>query len=79
MSLTVNRTIIDEWIDTNGPDGLVKLAQKAGVSSSLMNKVRVGFVPGKRSTRLKICEALNVQEWQLFPLLAPTSTGAIAS
>lgn len=67
MKLRVERTHIDKWIDENGPDGLVKLAQKAGVSSSLMNKVRIGAVPKRAATRLSICGALNVSEEVLFP------------
>jgi len=69
MSMKVQREHIDKWIDRNGPDGLVKLAQKAGISSSLMNKVRIGNVPRKASTRISICKALNVSEKTLFPFV----------
>jgi len=71
MGIKVNRGPIDLWIDRNGPDGLVKLAQKAGVSSSLMMKVRNGYVPTKASSRIKISSALSVSEDELFPI-APT-------
>lgn len=64
---TVNRVLIDRWVDMNGPDGLTKLAAKAGVSSSLLQKVRIGLVPKKGFTRLRICNALNVTEADLFP------------
>ncbi|MGZ3770045.1 MAG: hypothetical protein ACXVCP_00465 [Bdellovibrio sp.] len=63
----VNRTLIDVWVDNNGPDGLVKLALKAGVSSSLLEKTRLGFAPKKAFTRQKICQALGVKEAELFP------------
>ena len=66
MDLKVNRAPIDEWVDRNGPDGLVKLAQKAEISSSTMNKVRAGLVPKKRSTRIKICRALQKKEADVF-------------
>ena len=69
MDRTVNRTHIDEWIDRNGPDGLVKLAQAAGVSYSLMSKVRNGLVPKKGSSRLRICQALSKIEDVIFPPL----------
>lgn len=67
MRLYVRRELIDVWVDRNGPDGLVKLAQKAGVSSSLMNKVRAGSVPKKASSRLAIARALDVCEDVVFP------------
>ena len=67
MSIRVQRKHIDKWIERNGPDGLVKLAQKAGVSSSLMSKVRIGKKVPSLSTRLSICRALKVSEKTLFP------------
>lgn len=67
---TVNRALIDSWVDTNGPDGLAKLAAIAGVSTSLLQKVRIGLIPKKRFTRLKISNALRVAEDALFPVSA---------
>lgn len=64
---TVNRVLIDKWVDMNGPDGLTKLAALAGVSSSLLQKVRIGMIPKKGFTRVKICNALGVKEADLFP------------
>jgi transcriptional regulator with XRE-family HTH domain len=66
MGITVQRNLLDKWIEKNGPDGVVKLALKAGVSSSLLQKVRIGKIP-KRSNRILICKALNVSEATLFP------------
>jgi hypothetical protein len=70
MDRVVARIFIDEWVDKNGPDGLVKLAQKAGVSYSLLNKARNGLVPKKTCSRLKISKALGLKEEQVFPVLA---------
>lgn len=67
---TVNRVLIDRWVDMNGPDGLIKLAALAGVSSSLLQKTRIGLVPKKGFTRMKICNALGVTESDLFPVSA---------
>lgn len=67
MERTVERSLIDNWVDRNGPDGLVKLAQAAGVSSSLMSKVRIGRVPKQAATRIRICKALRTEEDTLFP------------
>lgn len=64
--MTVNRTIIDEWVEENGPDGLVRLALAAQVSASLLSKVRLGKVP-KRENRKKLCKVLKVDEARLFP------------
>jgi transcriptional regulator with XRE-family HTH domain len=56
------RAIIDEWIDRNGPDGLLKLAQKSGVSSSTITRARLGVRPKKASTRIRLAEALGRNE-----------------
>lgn len=65
----VNRTIIDEWVTENGPDGIARLAVRSGISSSMISKVRVGRVPTKRNTRRDIALAIGVTEEQLFPVL----------
>lgn len=65
------RRFIDRWISDNNPDGILLLAQRSRVSSSTITKIRLGYVPKKRDTRLKLCEALGVTEDELFPL-APT-------
>lgn len=70
MDRRVERSLIDRWIDKNGPDGLLELAKTSGVSSSTIAKARVGYVPKKQVTRNRLCEALKVSENRLFP---PTS------
>lgn len=67
--MMVERKYIDTWVDRNGPDGLVKLAQLARVSSSLMSKVRNGQVPKLAATRLRISKALKLKEEDLFPVV----------
>lgn len=68
MVRRVNREILDQWLDKNGPDGISKLAVESGVSSSLIAKVRqFKIAPKKQSTRDKLCEALGVSEEALFP------------
>ena len=67
MDKRVERTIIDRWIDRNGPDGLLELARASGVSSSTITKARLGVVPKRQRTRDRLCEALNVSEAKLFP------------
>lgn len=62
----MNRAIIDEWVEENGPDGLVRLALAAQVSASLLSKVRLGKIP-KRENRKKLCKILKVEEAELFP------------
>lgn len=66
MNKTVNRRIIDNWTDENKPNGMAKLAIKAGVSSSMLEKLRLGEIPAKEQNRLRICRALEVQEDELF-------------
>lgn len=66
MDATVARQIIDEWIDRNGPDGLLKLAQKSGVSSSTISRARLGVVPKKASTRIRLAKALERSEQEVF-------------
>lgn len=75
MMRTVNRSLIDQWIDVNGPDGLLRLAQASGVSSSTITKARLGMAPKKFSTRRRLCEAIGVDEGRLFPMRA----GVVAS
>lgn len=36
---------IDEWIEENGPNGVAKLAIGADVSTSIINKIRTGYLP----------------------------------
>lgn len=73
---TVNRVLIDRWVDMNGPDGLTRLAAKAGVSSSLLQKVRIGLIPKKGFTRIRICNALGVTESDLFPTVGASEKKA---
>lgn len=63
----VERKHIDEWIESNGPDGMSRLAVKSGVSSSTIGNTRRGIVPKRKRTRLALCRALNMAEHELFP------------
>ncbi|CAB4152597.1 hypothetical protein UFOVP610_20 [uncultured Caudovirales phage] len=74
MTRTVERKHLDEWIDKNGPDGALKLAKKAGVSSSLLLKARAGRAPVKGFMRAQICKALGVSEDELFPIVEELKT-----
>lgn len=65
MNRRVARVLIDRWVDKNGPDGLLKLAQATGVSASTITKVRNGLIPKKQSTRDRLCNVLG----ELFPLV----------
>lgn len=66
MNARVARSLIDDWVNENGPDGLLKLAKRSGVSSSTWTKARLGVVPKRVRTRRKMYEALKVQEAELF-------------
>lgn len=67
MERTVNREIIDKWIDRNSPNGLASLAIASGISSGTISKIRLGYVPEKSGTRIKLAKALIVNEDDLFP------------
>lgn len=69
MDRTVKIDLIGAWVDRNGPNGLLKLAEKSGVSASTISKARLGMVPKKYVTRARLCEALEVEEDALFPPL----------
>lgn len=68
-SRRVERQIIDEWIDRNAPNGLAKLSLAAGVSIALIAHARIGNVPAKAGTRMRLASALKVTEDQLFPIV----------
>ncbi len=70
MERMINRPVIDLWIDKNGPNGLLRLAEKSGVSASTIEKARIGKIPKRQRTRDALCAALNVSERTLFPPLA---------
>lgn len=76
MNRRVERTLIDRWIDKNGPDGLLELARASGVSSSTISKARLGYVPKRQRTRDRLCSVLKVSEARLFP---PVRAGEEAS
>ena len=76
MQKRVVRTYIDRWIDINGPDGLLKLAVKSGVSASTITKARLGYPPKKQHTRTRICEAIGVAEHRVFPSVASSKEEA---
>jgi hypothetical protein len=65
----VERSYIDQFIENNGPDGLLEYAKAARVSSSTIAKARIGFVPKKRITREAMAGPLGIDEDQLFPVL----------
>lgn len=67
MDRRVQRSLIDSWIDKHGPDGLLRLADRSGVSSSTISKARLGRVPKRQNIRDRLCEAIGVKEDQLFP------------
>lgn len=70
MNRKVDRKYIDSWVTKHRPNGIEKLAEKAEISSSMMNKVRIGRVPKREYTRRRICRALKIQEDFLFPPVA---------
>ena len=67
MERKVDRTLIDRWVDEHGPDGLLRLAVKSGVSTSTIAKARLGQVPRRFRTRHALCKVLGVPESALFP------------
>lgn len=69
MQRTVRRELIDQWISEAGRDGITKLANKSGVPSSSISKIRTGRVPKDRDQREKLASALGVKERKLFPVL----------
>jgi len=69
MMRTVRRSLIDEWVHDNGPDGVSRLALKSGVSASFVSKIRVGRVPVKPITRRAMAKAIGVGEDELFPFV----------
>lgn len=75
MDKRVARDLIDRWIDKNGPDGLLELARKSGVSSSTITRARLGSPPKKQHTRDRLCEAIGVTESQLFPVVGAKVKG----
>jgi len=70
MDKRVERSIFDIWIDRHGPDGLLRLAERSGVSSSTIAKARLGYIPRRQRTRSMLCKAMGVSENKLFPLVA---------
>jgi len=67
------RYAIDHWIDVNGPEGLLRLAEKSSVSSSTITRARLGKLPKKMSTRVKLCTALGCKHEDLFGLVGAKS------
>lgn len=79
MNRAVNIETLNSWIEEHGPLGLEKLAVKSGISSSLIEKARRGLPPRKLGTMKAIADAMTEDVDDLFPLLAPTGEGDIAS
>lgn len=69
MNRTVDRKYIDEWVSTNGPDGLAKLALKSRVSLSTIQKARSGKPLMTEHRRRQLAEAIGVKESKLFPVV----------
>jgi transcriptional regulator with XRE-family HTH domain len=69
MNRRVERDILDMWIDQNKPSAVAKLALESGISASTIEKVRLGYVPPKKSTRRRLYECIGVSENELFPIL----------
>lgn len=69
MNRTVKRELIDKWIERKAPYGISQLSVKAGCSASLIDKTRLGQVPKKEATRLRIAKAIGVSQDALFPLV----------
>jgi hypothetical protein len=69
MNRTVNRKYIDDWVDANGPDGIAKLALKAKVSSSMVQKARLGLAFKTEYRRRLLADAIGVKEELLFPVV----------
>jgi lambda repressor-like predicted transcriptional regulator len=67
MMRTVDRSKIDDWIAKNGPNGLAKLSIESGIPLSSLAKIRSGWVPVKKWTRIALAEKLGVTEDELFP------------
>jgi DNA-binding Xre family transcriptional regulator len=65
----VNRELLDAWIESNSPEGVAKLALRAKVSTSLINKMRSTLnAPTKQITQDAICKAMHCTVEQLFPI-----------
>jgi hypothetical protein len=71
----VNRSLIDQFVEQNGPDGISVLAVESKVSSATWLKARAGRVPKKFSTRKKMFEFFRTSEDALFPSLADGGEG----
>ena len=67
MMQRCERKYIDLWVSKNGPDGILELARKSGVSASTITQARLGRPPKKQFMRDRICEAIGVAEQKLFP------------
>jgi hypothetical protein len=71
--MTVKREIIDRWIEKHAPNGTAKLAVKSRLSVSLIEKVRLGYVPRRPRTKIRLCEGLGVAESDLFETVSADS------
>lgn len=67
MNRTVKRSLLDNWIVQNKPNGLGKLAIASGVSENVIAYARVGKIPRKEITRRLIAQTIGVVEDELFP------------
>jgi transcriptional regulator with XRE-family HTH domain len=69
---TVNRALIDAWVEKNAPDGVIKLAQKSKVSRHSIAHIRIGKVPRSELIRDALAIAIGVSEVELFPVVGAT-------
>lgn len=79
MDRRVERKYIDRWIVDNRPDGLLRLAERTGVSSSTIVSARNGRLPRKLVTLDKIAEGLGLSTDTLFPPAEAEPEGGEAS
>lgn len=67
---TINSGLLISWIEKNGPNGELKLAEKSKVSYHTISRIRSGYVPKKDLTRQALATALGVKYEVLFPLVS---------
>jgi hypothetical protein len=79
INRTVDTKLIAGWIKSNNPRGTTKLSSASEISSSTIEKVRLGYVPRKPDTRKKICKAMGVSEDRLFPIASGARQASEAS
>lgn len=69
MKISVDRTLIDAWVEKAYPNGLWKLSQDSKIPANSLSKIRLGWVPKNPDKRADLARALGVSESDLFPLV----------